>query len=176
MAEFKGRYRAGEVQKILLKSGKVINCCCPNLIITYDWAGTNLYDLDTSTRTSWRTLSEESHGYECANQRFYMDWQTNDNQEINGKEVVVVNVSKAFQDDEWPNPSSINIDLYAWWYPTGSLGGGNVKITASYGNQQAEKQVYIDARRTQEDDAEYISCSPNKVATLSFSKDEMSIS
>lgn len=161
--------------KLLLRNGKVINCCCSTeLIITYDWAGTNLYDLDTSTRATWAVSGGESHGFSCANQQIYMTWTTSDNTDINGKESITVKIDQSRSNEEWVNPASLNIDLYAWWYPTFESGSGTILITAEFQGNTVTKNVFISARRT-EDDLD--NCAPNFVSTLTVSENgELSLS
>ena len=157
--------------KILLKNGSVTDCCCDEfeLIITYDWAGTNLSDLDTSTRATWAISGNESHGFDCANQTIYMDWITLDDTLINGKEEVHVKIITAKNNGEWNNPASFNISLYAWWYPTFQQGSGNVKITAKLGEVTVEKNVLVSRRRNSNDQPPY--CSPNPVTILTITQD-----
>lgn len=194
--EFKARYSVGEdlVKKLLLKSGKLTNCCCETsdleLVITYDWGfnftPTNKFDLDTATKTQtpWVFSGEEVHGYDCSNIQSYMEWVAHegsspegDDTRKNGYEQVNVKAMTALNASEWPSPSSLNVDLYAWWYPIDGTeylgeddfevqtGGGNILITATYGASTVTKEVYIADRRTSEDPPYCVSDIVNSISS-----------
>jgi hypothetical protein len=158
----------------------VSDCCCDDLelVITYDWGQTTLYDLDTSTRVIWSISGEESHGYQCANTEKFMEWVGGDDITKAGKEVVNVKVITAKKANEWPAPSSLDIDLYAWWYPyegdtrgegEPQTGGGDVIVTATYGDQTATQTFNVTSRRTVDDEPPY--CAPTFLCTVSFASD-----
>ena len=153
MAEFKVKYKKEEDEtiKVLLKSSKATNCCCSDeeLVIVYDWSGTNLTDLDTSTRAIWASVTE-SHGFNCLNIEKYMKWIGGDDFGINGSETVNVKIATAKSANEWS--SSLNVNLHAWWYPKFPEEDGYVKVTASYGNQSVNLTRNVSSRRTTQDD------------------------
>jgi hypothetical protein len=177
------RYKTTDKGHLFLrKGGKLIDCCCDDseleLVITYDWAGSDLPDLDTSTRISWAVSGEESQGYGCPNygNPIYTNFVSSDDRRKNGKEQVNVKIMTAKNAREWTEPSSLNIDLYAWWYPVtipegGGVSGdgtGYINVKATYKNNTSNiLTLNITIRRTREDG----DCCSNKIATLSVNSD-----
>ena len=161
MDEFKVKYKKEEDEtiKVLLKSSKATNCCCSDeeLVIVYDWSGTDLADLDTSTSANWAS-GLESHGFDCSNEEKYMKWIGGDFTGLNGSETVNVKIATAKSANEWS--SSLNVNLHAWWYPKydedepTTQGGGYVKVTASYGNQSVNLTMNVSSRRTTQNDGD----------------------
>jgi hypothetical protein len=122
--------------KVVLKEGKVsCSCCGPvyQLTIKYDWAGTNMRDLDTKT-----TAFGESVGYDCGDSGTYVQWIGGDNTGLNGFEQVDVLVDTARTDGLWT--SSYNISCFAGWYIPAE-GSGPANLTVEYKGKTKSKTI-----------------------------------
>jgi len=113
--------------KVILKDGKPsCKCCGPvyQLTIKYDWGGTGMGDLDTSTRAFGGVV-----GYGCGNTGNYLAWIGGDNTQVDGFEHVDVSVDTARADNLWT--SSVNIECFAGWYSPRN-GSGPASLIVSY--------------------------------------------
>jgi hypothetical protein len=137
--------------KVILKDGKVSCSCCIvyQLTIKYDWAGTNMRDLDTKT-----TAFGESVGYACGNSGTYVQWIGGDNTGLNGFEQVDVLVDKAKTDGLWT--SSYNIDCFAGWF-TPAGGSGPANLIVEYNGVTKNKSISPGSQT---------SCASTSVATV----------
>jgi hypothetical protein len=116
--------------KVITKGGLPSCACCEDfeLAITYDWRGTDQYDLDTKT-----TAFEESVGWSCGDSGDYVLWLAGgsgaqDDTSQNGFERVDVRVDQARTDGLWT--SSYNIECFAGWYqPAGGSGSATLSVT-----------------------------------------------
>ena len=100
-----GRTPAGAINIKTDGGLRAVNCaCCETfqLEITYDWSGTDMYDLDSSTQAFGETV-----GWDCENVEIYVKWIGGDNTGLNGSERVDVLVDDARKDGLWT--SSYNI-------------------------------------------------------------------
>jgi len=113
--------------KVITKSGLPSCTCCEELAITYDWRGTNQYDLDTKT-----TAFGESVGFSCGDSGAYVLWLpgnagNKDDTSQNGFERINVRVDKARTDGLWT--SSYNIECFSGWYaPSAGLGSATLSV------------------------------------------------
>ena len=118
--------------KLAMKGGKPSCECCSEiqLEIRYDWEGTDMKDLDTSTQAF-----NENVGYACAGGAGrYVKWLPGktgrtDDTSLNGFERVNVLVSSAKKAGLWT--SSVNVKCFAGWF-TPSGGSGDAKIEVTY--------------------------------------------
>jgi hypothetical protein len=119
--------------KVILKSGKASCSCCFQLTIKYDWAGTNMSDLDTKT-----TAFGESVGFACGDSGTYVQWIGGDNTGLNGFEQVDVLVDKAKTDGLWT--SSYNILCFAGWHEPAE-GSGPANLIVEYKGVTKNKSI-----------------------------------
>ena len=115
---------------------RAVECaCCETfqLEITYDWSGTDMYDLDSSTQAFGETV-----GFDCQNIEVYVKWIGGDNTGLNGSERVDVLVNTARTDGLWS--SSYNIQCNAGWYePEG--GSGPANLIVKYKSKTKNKSI-----------------------------------
>lgn len=124
------------------------------MAITYDWRGTNQYDLDSKT-----VAFGEQVGWTCGDSGVYVLWLaggsgSKDDTSLNGYERVDIRVDQARIDLLWSD--SYNIECYAGWYlPAG--GTGNAKISVRYRGITKEKTINPGTQST---------CASTSVATV----------
>ena len=121
-------------------------CCggapnCQSLLITYDWGGTGVNDLDTGTTFLGTTV-----GWDCGNGNAYIEFG-GDSQATNGQEVVTINFWQAFLDGLWSSSTTVN--LAAGWF-TGDNGSGPalVRVRCLSGGTEYTKVIYPGAQDT----------------------------
>ena len=131
---------------------RAVNCaCCETfqLEITYDWSGTDMYDLDSSTQAFGETV-----GWDCENVEIYVKWIGGDNTGLNGSERVDVLVDDARKDGLWT--SSYNIICNAGWYAPAE-GSGPANLIVKYKSKTKNKSISPGAQET---------CAATEVATI----------
>ena len=94
------------------------------MVVIYDWAGTNMLDLDTST-----TFLGQTVGFGCGSGGAYVDWISLDSQLRNGFEEVHVKVDQALAAGAWAGTTTVNLKA-GWYSPQG--GSGPATVTVSY--------------------------------------------
>lgn len=119
------------------------------MTIKYDWSGSGMYDLDTSTHGFGEEL-----GWSCTNAEFYMHWITGDDTSQDGFEQVDARVDDAKTDGLWT--SSTNIECYAGWYIPAS-GSGSAQIVVEYRGDTKTKTISPGEQST---------CASTHVATI----------
>jgi hypothetical protein len=142
--------------KVITKGGLPSCTCCEDfeLAITYDWRGTDQFDLDTNT-----TAFGESVGFDCGDSGTYVVWLlggdgVQDDESQNGFERVDVRVDLARTNGLWT--SSYNIECFAGWYePAG--GSGSATLSVTYKGSTKTKSI---SPGTQDD------CAATPVATI----------
>lgn len=122
---------------------------CDDMVIEYDWSGTGMSDLDTST-----IAFGENVGYSCGNGVLYLNWISGDNTDLDGLETVNASVNKAFADGLWT--SSYNIECYAGWF-TPAGGSGNALLRVTYRGFTKTKTISPSSQS---------SCASSSVATI----------
>jgi len=147
----------GGTARVVTKEGKPSCSCCEQfeLAITYDWRGTDQFDLDTKTEAFSETV-----GWSCGNSGTYVAWLAGgdgnqDDTSQNGFERVDVRVDLAYTDELWT--SSYNILCYAGWFEPAE-GSGDFQLSVTY--KGATKTETIS------DPGSSTSCVETQVATI----------
>jgi hypothetical protein len=138
--------------------------CGRILRVTYDWTMTAVSDLDTGT-----SFLTEKAGWSCSPYGTYVRFVTGDSTAMNSREIVEIEVERAMNAGLWT--SSVVINCFAHWYPSGSTKSGTVILRAKTikgilcTDESAEqtKNLFIAVRGS--------SCSINPVGTITYNAD-----
>lgn len=153
---------------IIAKSGNLAaaqTCCCTNccneIVVVYDWSGTNNFDLDTKT-----TFNGVSVGWNCGPYNTqYLSLTSGDNTGQNASETILVRVGQAFRDGVVSGSATIN--LYANWFPYNTSGPARIRIYCD-GNLIACAEISPGATVR--------SCVSTSVGTLTVNENPCSVS